>query len=72
MCSSDLALSLGEEGSASRLLERAVQTRCGLAPFLWSWSLLPGQLEESQALQEFQSRMQRRFSAMDRDATPPH
>lgn len=54
------ALALGDEASASGLLERAVRDRCGLAPFVRH---LPGlrRYADSPALERFQTAMTKRF-----------
>ena len=51
-----VAVSLGEEAAAARLLDQAVRDRCGLAPFTWT---LSGQMRHGQspALARFQTRM---------------
>jgi tetratricopeptide (TPR) repeat protein len=55
-----VAVSLGEDGVAARLLERAVQERCGLAPFVWHWSGLD-RLGDNAALLAFRERMAGQF-----------
>ena len=55
-----VAVSLGEDGVAARLLEQAVQERCGLAPFVWHWSGLD-RLGDSAALSAFRERMALQF-----------
>ena len=51
-----VAVSLGEEAAAARLLHQAVQDRCGLAPFAWTLSGLMRH-GQSAALASFQARM---------------
>jgi len=55
-----VAVSLGEDGVAARLLEQAVQERCGSAPFVWHWSGLD-RLGDSAALRAFRERMALQF-----------
>lgn len=55
-----VAVSLGEDGSAARLLERAIQERCGLAPLVWNWSGLD-RLGDSAALRAFRAGMAGQF-----------
>lgn len=64
-----VALSLGEEAAASRLLERAVECRCGLAPFAWTWSGLE-RYGRSPAVQTFRTRMKGFFQLTAADADP--
>ena len=54
------AVAVGEEEAASTLLERALQIRCGLAPFLQHFPGLP-RLGDSAALGRFQAGMTNRF-----------
>jgi DNA-binding winged helix-turn-helix (wHTH) protein/Tfp pilus assembly protein PilF len=62
-----VAVSLGEDVAAAHLLKRAVQERCGLAPFAWNWSGLD-RLGDSAALRAFRERMANLFQ---RQAPPP-
>jgi DNA-binding winged helix-turn-helix (wHTH) protein/tetratricopeptide (TPR) repeat protein len=64
-----VALSLGEDAAAARLLERAVQERCGLAPFAWQWSGLD-RLGDSAALRAFRARMADQFHRQDLHPSP--
>ncbi len=54
------AVAMGEEETASTLLERALQFRCGLAPFLQRFPGLP-RMGESAALSRFRSGMTNHF-----------
>jgi DNA-binding winged helix-turn-helix (wHTH) protein/tetratricopeptide (TPR) repeat protein len=65
-----VAVCLGEDAAAGRLLEQAVQHRCGLAPFAWQWSGLD-RLGDSTALQTFRSRMASRFHRPGPTVTTP-
>jgi tetratricopeptide (TPR) repeat protein len=56
-----VAVSLGEDAAAARLLERAVQERCGLAPLVWHWSGLD-RLGDSAALRAFRAGMAGQFN----------
>jgi len=62
-----VAVSLGEDAAAAHLLERAIQERCGLAPFAWNWSGLD-RLGDSAALRAFRTRMALQFH---QQAPPP-
>ena len=55
-----VAVSLGEDAAATRLLERAIQERCGLAPLVWHWSGLD-RLGDSAALRSFRAGMAGQF-----------
>jgi DNA-binding winged helix-turn-helix (wHTH) protein/tetratricopeptide (TPR) repeat protein len=63
-----VAVSLGEDAAAARLLERAIQERCGLAPLVWQWSGLD-RLGDSAALRAFRAGMALQFH---RQAPPPY
>ena len=54
------AVAMGEEETASTLLEGALQIRCGLAPFLQHFPGLP-RMGESAALSQFRAEMSNRF-----------
>lgn len=54
------AVALGEEGTGSTLLERALQIRCGLAPFLQHFPVLQ-RFSGSPALGRFQAGMTNHF-----------
>ena len=55
-----VAVSLGEDAAAARLLERAIRERCGLAPIVWNWSGLD-RLGDSAALRAFRAEMAGQF-----------
>jgi len=55
-----VAVSLGEDAVAARLLEQAILERCGLAPLVWHWSGLD-RLGDSAALGAFRAGMAGQF-----------
>lgn len=55
-----VAVSLGEDAAAARLMERAIRERCGLAPIVWNWIGLD-RLGDSAALRAFRAEMAGQF-----------